>query len=867
MINKIVEKTKIVAFIASVVLMVIIFAERVEGFKQLWNAFWLMDWLNSYWFSIPFILVVFVVLVDELRRRKFLVRYFSQPPFTFRIDTLVLALTIGLVLYYISSAISWSKGVYLNNPIRVLLTLGLICQIALIIRYLKVRNIKPVDETDGSIHVDRPITEFMEDKLERSSFATQIADTIVKRDDKESLVIGLYGKWGSGKTSVMNLIKKHLSKYEKTLIVNFNPWYFENEGHLISQFFEALTKQIDRSYRGEKGELVKKLNHYSTIISPLSIKVGIASISFKDALNIFKKKEKDIIELRKSIEELIEMFDQRIVIFIDDLDRLDKKEAHAVVKLVKLIADFPNTAYVLAFDDKVVAAALSEQYGVDELQVGESFLEKIIQVPLHLPPADQQVLRNITLNGLSDILSKNSISLSDSEISRFVSAWDRTIFKHKLNIRLIKRYLNAVTFSVPLLKDEVNIVDLFCIEGLRTFFPKVHLFIFEHSLVFLTAGRAMSRDESSIVQKYKILFDSLFDGLSNDEIEIIKILIEELFPRSKFLFTGNNHYGYDWDKSWNDDQRICGEDYFERYFVYTVPSKQVSDVAFNKFIEMTEEPDIEIDKISEALYNLAKDRGFASLIKKLRLIEDKLSVSSSINLAKSISKMGKHFSKNDGFLGHNSTHNQAAYLINKLIELQPKDIQLQISSEILDLSEPITFANEIFNRLRPYKDKKNNMFSEAETYVLARTLINRIKLETTEIDFLEKYKTNSFFMLWIWNRWGDKEDLHQTIKGWFDLPDGVELFLSIFLNPSFSMETGVPVRSEFDRDNYNNVNSVYPVDVLANKLLEKYSMPKSEEEYYRASERTILEQVAIQFLWIHSHVGTGVEPEDEDQVE
>src|SRR5436853_7746307 len=100
-----------------------------------------------------------------------------------------------------------------------------------------------------------------------------------------------------------------------------------------------------------------------------------------------KRSHVDIDALKSRFENALANSSKRIVVMMDDIDRLDKAEIHTVFRLVKLLGDFPNTTYVLFFDEKRVAEALGEKYvGVAG---GKSFLEKIIQVPLSLPPASR----------------------------------------------------------------------------------------------------------------------------------------------------------------------------------------------------------------------------------------------------------------------------------------------------------------------------------------------------------------------------------------------------------------------------------------------------------------------------------------------
>jgi predicted KAP-like P-loop ATPase len=126
---------------------------------------------------------------------------------------------------------------------------------------------------------------------------------------------------------------------------------------------------------------------------------------------------------RHKLEEILRESGKRVVVTIDDIDRLDRAEIHAMFKLVKLGADFERITYVLAFDDEMVAAALGERFSGGGTEAGRAFLEKIIQVPLHLPPADKLALRKIAMQSVDETLQSAGVSLSEDEARRFVKGF------------------------------------------------------------------------------------------------------------------------------------------------------------------------------------------------------------------------------------------------------------------------------------------------------------------------------------------------------------------------------------------------------------------------------------------------------------
>ena len=98
------------------------------------------------------------------------------------------------------------------------------------------------------LNVEKPIVTRKEDFLIRRSFAEAMANAIINLDQpSESLTIGLYGKWGSGKTSIINMsIEKLKEESEDTLIYNFEPWIYSDTQQLISHFFKGFSKVINR---------------------------------------------------------------------------------------------------------------------------------------------------------------------------------------------------------------------------------------------------------------------------------------------------------------------------------------------------------------------------------------------------------------------------------------------------------------------------------------------------------------------------------------------------------------------------------------------------------------------------------------------
>ncbi len=284
-----------------------------------------------------------------------------------------------------------------------------------------------------------------------------------------------------------------------------------------------------------------------------------------------------------------------VVVLIDDIDRLEKTEIHAIFRLVKLTAGFRNLIFVLAFDPGIVADALQERYGSSTSDAGAKFLDKIVQVPVHLPPINRASLRAFCFQGVDKALAAARVDLTEEQVQRFVHAFTGGLEPGLHTPRAAVRYYNALTFSIPQVAGEVDIPDLLLLEATRTIYPSAYRVIAENKGAFtLRHMAAMDRDKPGKDRDKKII-DSAFRGAPESEMGSLRQLITSLFPRLEGVY-GNTYYGPEWDKTWYKDKRIASEDYFERFITYSIPSGDVSDLAVDAILSAAERAPEELSR-------------------------------------------------------------------------------------------------------------------------------------------------------------------------------------------------------------------------------------------------------------------------------
>lgn len=121
---------------------------------------------------------------------------------------------------------------------------------------------------------DDAVTDPKDDRFQRWPFAQRIAQTIVARKESSCIVIGVYGAWGDGKTSVLNFIERELRQSSNIVCLKFNPWRFGDEATLIRSFFHNVANALSLSLSTRVEKIGELLNQYSSVLAPLSLALG-----------------------------------------------------------------------------------------------------------------------------------------------------------------------------------------------------------------------------------------------------------------------------------------------------------------------------------------------------------------------------------------------------------------------------------------------------------------------------------------------------------------------------------------------------------------------------------------------------------------
>lgn len=703
---------------------------------------------------------------------------------------------------------------------------------------------EPEESLDGYLS-DQPIATHVQDRFNRAPFARRIAHTIVSRADPTSIVIGLFAPWGDGKTSVLEMMAESLDASSGAIVVRFNPWHFQSEESLLRGFFATLADGLGKSLpklKEQAGEVLKK---YGALLSLGAPGLAQAAKGLGDALS-----NVGLEELKRRVESLLSASGKRLVILIDDIDRLDRHETHSIFKLVKLSANFKHTCYVLAFDEEVVSAALGERYGAGGQEAGRAFLEKIIQVPLHLPPADTIGLRLLAFEGAEKALKQADITLEQGRVDAFLRHFVDGIEPRLQNPRLAKLYANALSFALPLLKGEVDIVDLMLIEGVRVFYPKLYESIRDQSHLFL---RAASRRRQQGLEEEPRPLDALLEkalpGMSGDERQKVKDgLLQPLFPRiSNMLYDG------EWDQIWASKQRICSQEYFPRFFTYGMPEGDVADSQISSLI--TDLPSLTHEGQRDLLKAYESRRAMPRLIKRLHARAGDIGQDEAICLAEAIARNADFLPRERGPMVMVDTMSLAGMLIAELLRRVHLAGRVEVGERIVQIAEPLRFGMEClrWSQHYPERPEERRVLPEGSEGRLNAILAQRIAAANEEEPLYLRYPKDAPNLYWLWNTVdGGGPVLRAALEARFAaFPEEVDAFLDCFVGEGWEIESGLPVRSDFDRRNYDSVSELVPAEVIVSNLRQRYGDELNAPQYHLGDQANMALKFAHQFVFIH----------------
>lgn len=444
----------------------------------------------------------------------------------------------------------------------------------------------------GNYHNDQPITGDKEnpDLLSREKFAEHLASILRIDPCDDCMTVSLEGEWGYGKTSAINLVKNSLNKLGVSpVIIEYNPWLAGKAEALVQDFLVQFSSQLNIPDRPKEGlKAAKELLAYSGLFNAMKFLPGVEpwASTVQGVFKVFggatkkisKLKELDLVGRKNKIKEVLKNLDVSIVVLIDDIDRLTPDEAFQVVRLVKAVADFPGTSFLLSFDPDYLASSL-EKHGIEK---SSQYIDKVVQLRIPLPliaHRDLQKLADLELQNLSDKSLTESFERDQERLSYLYHSYVKYLIRSP---RELKRIFNHLRFVLAQTEGKVCFTDLYCLSVLAIKNQGIYQSLkdspeyyvglkFDDSLAF------EKREE--VVENNKAKRETVIKGVSEKDTVYINGLLKELFP----LIDDSNYsmYGSNYDQC----GRVASEKRLYIALHYQVPAGFASDTDIVSFLD------------------------------------------------------------------------------------------------------------------------------------------------------------------------------------------------------------------------------------------------------------------------------------------
>lgn len=456
------------------------------------------------------------------------------------------------------------------------------------------------------LHTDEPIGGGNDspDLLHRVDFASRIADAIIGIPADSGFVFSIEGQWGSGKTSVLNLIEKRFNELDENcrpLVCNFNPWMIGNVEDLAQNYLIQLASSIELNHNSDVAmRAAKELINYSSIFSVMRLIPGAepwASMvkGVFDVVGTATEKVADLKKLntekrRDAVVTALNALERRIVVFIDDLDRLPPKEVFEMVRLVKAVGDFPSVIYVLCFDPEYVGNALAS----NQINQSQAYLDKVIQTRLTLPYIDKDDLLAI-LNREYDLLPEEAKREYFNGSNELLSVLYQGAIRYLLETpRDIKRLFNRLRFVEPGCRREVNLADLIALETIAIKAPTIYDHIRRNPSAYV--GQQFGtvniiKEPTKVVESFTDERNAALSLAPSGFQYHVQELLQEIFP----LINPN-----DFHTPGNSGGRISAPDRLAIALSSALPSKEVALGVVFDFIKDPSKRQNTIDQIFAA---------------------------------------------------------------------------------------------------------------------------------------------------------------------------------------------------------------------------------------------------------------------------
>ena len=413
------------------------------------------------------------------------------------------------------------------------------------------------------------------DLLQRSTIINRLYNTIISCVPENSFTIGLNGKWGSGKTTIVDNVLRLLKDnniVDNYHIVKFDPWKYDDEKSILKGFLSEILKDIPFEFHYENIDVL--------IDAMINVVFENKNINYWQLITSEIGNLKNKLKIENIVNNYLKSNDKQLLIIIDNLDRVDERKAIFLIKCVEAIVSFENTIYILLYDEEILNCMCNEMFHTEKNNC--NYMEKIVQLRIDIPQVDRKIINNIKNKVVSNIY------VDDKPILKYLSNFDLKF----ATLREFKRFLNGILFTNNYLNEYLDSEDYAKLFYIKYTNSNLYYCIWNNKKYFVSYDRNLDYGVTEMLtskfnDEAKDFFNDLFSSTSNSEY---KDLLSSMFQSVYNYFNKNSHiYSYYTLDNYSNSimyNRISNSRYFDLYFtdnqnLFVLMNKETNNIIEN----------------------------------------------------------------------------------------------------------------------------------------------------------------------------------------------------------------------------------------------------------------------------------------------
>lgn len=413
------------------------------------------------------------------------------------------------------------------------------------------------------------------DLLDRTAVIKQLETSLKSVNADHSIVIGLEGEWGQGKTTILNIVKRRIKEKEDIIIIDdFDPWMFGTQEAMLSAMYDTILFNTGMRYGYLRNK--KAIKNLSKVIANIPSIGGVASsLVFSEGGSVEQTKK-----LKRDIKEYLEKNNKQCLFIIDNIERAESDKVIFLFKVIGTIFDLPNIVYILSYSKKRMTDIFEKT-----LKIDSNYIEKIIQQELAVPRFSEERMRDVI-----ERCVYNYISLAAKrQVQNGYDDLTNMLVDQVKDLRQLKRLLNSAFFTALNSNNNLNKKTLLIIETIRFMAPEIYYSIWKNREYFISyhqqydaSALKLTLDKRSSDEKRKKFFDNLFENNG-----VYKDVLASIFPSVEMYDRGYNTSSmYDKSEDVDIEKSIASTKYFSLYFSYSSNEFSRIEEDVESFVEL-----------------------------------------------------------------------------------------------------------------------------------------------------------------------------------------------------------------------------------------------------------------------------------------